>query len=622
MSIWNELRERKFVEWIIAYLAGAWLLLQVADFMRENFDWSPAFVRVLTVVLAFGFVALLIIAWFHGRQGSQRTTRVEMVALFILVVIAVGAAWYVARLEVEESVARGNPASVDTTGSPVLLTAFDPATAPGSIAVLPFVNMTPDEHNDYLSDGITEDIIAQLGKSTGLRVISRTSVMHYRGTTKTIPEIGAELGVSAILEGSVRVQDDKVRIVAQLIDVASDAHLWTNTYDRDLKDIFAIQSAVAQDIAIALNATLLPQVLAADGPQGGSQDPDAYRLYSRGKALADSPAPADRRLAIAYLDSAIQKDSGFAEAYAALANLQTPVMLDVPTPPSEPGARERVTATAEKALSLNPRLSEARSAWAMQHALQQGDMEGAEQAVREAVTTNPSSVSSRMRYVQILASRGRTEEAQRELQTLVKLDPMSSTVNAKAGEIALAMGKHEEAETFIRHAMELDSTAVFPHITLAMLETDRGHLDAAITEARKAVSMAPDDPAALSALGYILGTAGRTGEAMRIVDRLQTQVKAGKAPQTAVAQVQVALGDVKELLDGLLQAAGDPRERMLAMANPQIRKSLDQLRGDSTFGPVVDSIMRRTDFRRRPQPGDTVQRPRPGRGASPNRDGA
>ncbi|MGD8279014.1 MAG: hypothetical protein PVH00_13345, partial [Gemmatimonadota bacterium] len=114
MSIWNELRERKFVEWIIAYLAGAWLLLQVADFMRENFDWSPVYVRVIAVVLAFGFAAVLIIAWFHGRRGAQRTTRFEVGALFIVIVVAAAAAWYVARLEVEESVA-GRAAPADTT---------------------------------------------------------------------------------------------------------------------------------------------------------------------------------------------------------------------------------------------------------------------------------------------------------------------------------------------------------------------------------------------------------------------------------------------------------------------------------------------------------------------------
>jgi len=604
-SFFQQLRERKFVEWIIAYLAGAWLLLQVADFLRENFGWSAVFVRVLTVVLGFGFLAILVIAWYHGARGTQRAPRTELAVLLGIAVVAAGAAWYVARLEASR--AGADPAALEQEESPTLLTAFDPATAAGSIAVLPFVNMTPDEQNDYLTDGITEDIIAELGKSTALRVISRTSVMRYRGTTSTIGQIGAELGVGAILEGSVRVQGDRVRIVAQLIDVATDAHLWTDTYDRDLKDIFAIQSAVARDIANALNATLAPAVVAAEERADGP-DPEAYRLYSRGKALSGSDAPADRQKAMAYLDSAVQRDPQFAEAYAALASLQTPMTFDAPAAPAAPGVNEKVTEAAEKALQLNPRLADARSAWAMQRALQQGDMDGAEQASRQAVTANPNSVPSRLRYVQILAGRGRMEDAHRELQTVVKLDPMSPMVNARAGEMALAMGRPDQAEAYLRRALELDSASISPHITLAMLEKERGNLPGAIEEAEKAASMAPDDPAALSALGYILGAAGRTTDALRIADRLEVQVRDGKAPHSAVAQVHFAVGEMKEAIDWLKEGAEQPRERIFALMNPRIRESLEALRSDPLLGEAVDSLLRQVEFRPRPQHGDSTRR--------------
>jgi TolB-like protein/Flp pilus assembly protein TadD len=618
-SFFEKLRERKFVEWVIAYLAGAWLLLQVADFLRENFDWSAVFVRVLTVVLGFGFLAILVIAWYHGARGTQRAPRTEFAVLLGIAGVAAGAAWYVARIEALR--AGTDPAALEREESPALLTAFDPATAAGSIAVLPFVNMTPDEQNDYLTDGITEDIIAELGKSTALRVISRTSVMRYRETTKTIGQIGAELGVGAILEGSVRVQGDKVRIVAQLIDVATDAHLWTDTYDRDLKDIFAIQSAVAQDIANALNATLAPAVVAAEERSDGP-DPEAYRLYSRGKALAGSDAPADRQNAITYLDSAVQRDPQFAEAYAALASLQTPMTFDAPAAPAAPGVGQKVTEAAEKALQLNPHLADARSAWAMQRALQQGDMVGAEQASRQAVTANPNSVPSRMRYVQILAGRGRMEDAQRELQTVVKLDPMSPMVNAKAGEMALAMGRPDQAEIYLRRSLDLDSASIFPHITLAMLEKDRGNMEVAIEEAEMAVRMAPDDPAALSALGYILGAAGRTTEALRIADRLEVQVREGKAPHSALAQVHFAVGDMKEAVDWLKEGADLPRERIFALMNPRIRAALEALRSDPALGGSVDSLLRRVEFRQRPPEGDSTRRrglPPPPRTGDPDR---
>lgn len=602
-SIWSQLRERKFAEWIIAYLAGAWLLLQVADFLRENFDWSPVFVRVLTVILGFGFLAVLVIAWFHGKRGAQRAPKVEMLALLLIAVTGGSIAWYVSTLEAEGEFAE--PPAAEEGQTPVLLTAFDPATAAGSIAVLPFVNMTPDEQNDYLSDGITEDIIAELGKSASLRVISRTSTLRYKNTTKTIREIGTELGVGAILEGSVRVQGDQVRVVAQLIDVATDDHLWTETYDRDLQDIFAIQSDIAQEIASALNATLLPSAL-ADAGRTSATDPDAYRMYSRGKALAASDLPSDRELAAVYLDSAIQRDPNFAEAWSELANLETPVvMTGMPgkAPPEQDG-RVSAAAAAERALELNPRLSEARSAWALQRAMQDGDLERAEQSMREAVRSNPNSVQSRMRYAQVLAGRGQIDDAREQLHTVVMLDPLSPMVNAKAGEVAMTMGEYDEAEMYVRKAIQLDSTSVFPHITMAMLEKERGNMEAAIMEAEKAVLIAPSDPTAMSALGYILGLAGRTIDAEQIRDELQVKVEAGEAPRSAVAQIHFALGEFQEAVDQLKEGAAIPGERIITIMNPLIRKSLESLRQDSTYGAVIDSIFRYT-ARRPPRPPDT-----------------
>jgi tetratricopeptide (TPR) repeat protein len=203
----------------------------------------------------------------------------------------------------------------------------------------------------------------------------------------------------------------------------------------------------------------------------------------------------------------------------------------------------------------------------------------------------------------------------------VKLDPLSPQVSAKAGEIALALGRPEEAETWARRALELDSTSIFPHITLALLEKNRGNLDVAIAEAEKATELAPDDAVALSALGDVLAAAGRTEEAQQIVSRLESEARAGKASHAAVAQIHIALGEMSEALHWLKQAAEHPRERMVAMTNPRIRQSLEKLRADPALAAAVDSLLRRPDFPPRPPRSDSTKRSGFSRSGTAGRDG-
>lgn len=615
-TFWQRLRRRKMVEWAVGYLAAGFALLQVADVLEGAFAWPSAALRVITVVVAFGFIAVLVIAWYHGERGHQRAPKGEVALLASTFILAVAVSWYVGVTgpgASSSSGAAGGGTELQTMGEDPRLALFDPTTADNSVAVLPFVNLTPDSNNDYLTEGITEDIITQLGQIEGLRVISRTSVMRYRDTEKSIREIGAELQVKTILEGSVRVQGDRVRIVAQLIDVATDGHLWADTYDRDLKDILAVQAEVAQSIAKALNAELMPgaAVVAAEETQA---DPEAYRLYSKGLQLANEATPDSRAKAIEMLDSAIERDPNFGPAWAALADLQVPLTLDAPPPPAPPqvgpvqgvapaSGVDRVLDVATKAVEMNPNHADARSALAFLRAFRGRDFEAAERAAREAVRANPNSVQARLRYAQILFSRGWHESARRELRAAAALDPHSPIVHAQLGEMALATGDLEDAERHLRRAIALDSSLAQPHVTLGLVYHKQGRHDDALAQMRAASALAPNEPHVLGPLGFVLGTTGHPEEARAIVSRLVEQTDSGRALHGAIAQIYLGVGEMQQAADWIRKAAEQERGPMptprvqtvyrLMLDDPRMKHMLDSMGINVEFTMFPDSADRR-----------------------------
>jgi TolB-like protein/tetratricopeptide (TPR) repeat protein len=584
-TFWERLRSRKMVEWAIAYLAIGFALLQLADFMKDAFSWPTVLLRVLTVVVAFGFVAVLVIAWYHGEKGHQRMPAGEIAMLVTTVILAVVVSWYVAARTPEQAVQNvtmgGDPASDDAQ-----LTLFDPSTAGNSVAVLPFDNLTPDEQNDYIAEGITEDIITKLGTIEGLRVISRTSVMRYKDTDKSLREIGAELGVKSILEGSVRVQGNRIRIVAQLIDVATDGHLWAETYDREIKDVLTVQSEVAQSIAKALNTELMPQgvVAAEEMPEA---DPETFRLYSLGKSLANNGTEADREKAVQVLDSVVQRDPDFAPALNALVSLQVPVALDpdmVPEPQPE-----RMMNVVTRAAQLSPRSAEAQSALAFVRAMQGSDLAAAEKSGREAVESNPNSVHARLRYAQILYSNGHPDEAMRQINAAVALDPLSPVVHAHAGDLAASMKNMQEAESHLSRAIELDSTAVTPRVALSMVYSEEGRTDEALRMAESAARLKPNDVGVIGSYASLLARAGRRDEAHKIAERLEKMASEGRPLHTILAQVHASIGDMEQAVEWLRKGAADQRRKVVFFP-PRFRYTFEQMQKDPRMAKVLDSL--------------------------------
>jgi len=601
-SLGERLRSRKLVQWTIAYLAAGFALLQLADFLKDAFGWPTVVLRVLTVVVAFGFLAILVLAWYHGEKGHQHIAPTEIALLTAITVSTFAASWYIAVTTPAEAVSGGVAPAGDTRFASM----DDPAAAPASIAVLPFLNMTPNEQNDYLTDGITEDIITELGKVQGLRVISRTSVMRYKQSDKNIREIAGELGVGTVLEGSVRVQGNRVRIVAQLIDAATDTHLWAETYDRDLKDILAVQSEVARAIAGALNARLLPSALAS-APEMPSVDPDAYRLYLRGKSMANSTSDEERTLAAALLDSAIARDPDLAPALAARVGLQVPVNLEsasLPAPPS-PGA-DPIFEMATKAAALHPDAAGPRSSVNLIRAIRSRDIEAAEHAAMEAIDANPNSVPDRLRYAQILYARGKSDEAVREMQKAAANDPMSPMVHAQIGEYMMAAGRDQEAEAHLLKAVQLDSMSTRAHLALGTFYSDQGRVDDAIRELQKARKLAPADPVVIGALGYTLARAGHSEEARKIAGELEQAGAAVRGANSVIAQVYAGLGDTEQAVEWLRKdVTVDGRGWSYMFVSPRVRHQMEQLRKVPQLAHLMDSLEIRIDVRR--SPGDSLR---------------
>jgi len=316
-SVWRRLRERKLVQWAVAYLAGAWLLLEVTDVVGDRFGLTDALYRVLVVAAAVGFFVALVLAWYHGEKGRQRVSGPELLILALLFAVGGGVLSFVGR--------GGGVAAIPTAvGAPTAMQRIAERIAlddrPG-IAVLPFVHRSGVEEDRYFTDGLHDELLTRLTTISGLRVIARTSVEPYRDTPKDVREIGDELGVGYVLEGGVQRAGDRIRLNVQLIDAESGAHLWSETYDSDATpaELFDVQAQLSLRIAAELR-------VAVGGEERmrlvrtSTDDPEAYDLWLR--AVASGTASPERRSrTIEYLSRAVALDPGFIAAHDALVSL-------------------------------------------------------------------------------------------------------------------------------------------------------------------------------------------------------------------------------------------------------------------------------------------------------------
>ncbi|HEX6616084.1 MAG TPA: protein kinase [Gemmatimonadales bacterium] len=425
-----------------------------------------------------------------------------------------------------------------------------PTRAP-SIAVLPFANLSPDPENEYFADGITEDVITQLSKIRSLKVISRSSVMAFRKRDQSPREIGAALDVATLLEGSVRRAGRRVRIVAQLIDVETERHLWGETYDRDLTDIFAIQTDVALQIAAALETELSPDEKRRLRKEP-TRDVEAYQLYLLGRQCFHQWTRPGVEQGLRYLEQAVARDPDFALAYAAMGYVYMDAALGVVSgfPPDEAFQRAR-TVTA-RALELDPGLAEAHAVLGYLRCACDYDWTGAEIEFKRAIELNPNSGYAHDMYGLMLAAVERYDEAMTMQRRAHELDPMHHRIDVLT--TLLRAGRHDEALTGLRRLVEIEPGFALAHLTLGWAQLLSGSPDEGIASLERAVSLSPDNTMYQAQLGEALGQSGRAPEARAVLRRLEELSTSQYVSPYHLAYVLTGLGEHEGALDYLERA--------------------------------------------------------------------
>jgi len=460
-SIWDRLRRRKVVQWTLAYAAGAWGLLQGLQFVVDAFEWPNRVLKLGTVAALVGLPLVVAIAWFRGERGAQRVTRTELAVVTILFLLGGGLFW---------SYQHSTPAtdSSASAASSIEPEASTPAADAGpSIAVLPFDNRSAKEDDIYFVDGIHDDILTQLSKISALKVISRTSVEQFRDTKLPINDIAQQLGVKTILEGGVQRGGDRVRVTVQLIDAATDAHLWAETFDRELtaENVFAIQSEVAAAIAGALRAELTAGEKARvdDVPTQSIEAWESYQLGKQRMARRSSESLAE---AEQFFRKAIELDPQFALAYVGLADVLALQVLYSGAP--RVAALTEADKSVAEALRLQPDLSEA---WASAgtNAFLRRAYDGAGTKFRRAIEINPNNSTARHRYSVVLRDTGRHDESLEQIERAIALDPMSPILRVLLGDSLQAQGRFRDAENAYRKAMTIDPLLPGSYWALAAL---------------------------------------------------------------------------------------------------------------------------------------------------------
>jgi len=454
------------------------------------------------------------------------------------------------------------------------------------LAVLPLTNMSPDPTDEYFADGLTEELISTISKVRDLNVISRTSVMQYKTHPKRMAEIGRELDVGTILEGSVRKAGNKVRITVQLIDPVTDKHLWAENYDRNLEDIFSIQSEIARKVAGELEIQLRKEEKERIGVVP-TQVTEAHLLYLKGLAYRQSFGKEELLKAVECFEQAIRKDPRYAPAYAGLGWAAGQIAFNEMLPSEEilPKARE----AAEKALELDDSLAEAHVALSWVH-LDSWDSAAALNEARRALDLGPNLAMVHAVAAWIYFCRGQFREARAEADRSVDLDPLSTHSLEAAGAIYLYSGAPERALELFGKLTTMDPANSFAVGNVGLCHVYLGKYEEGLREINKGIGMGGEaSPGKLADLAYALVRAGRIDEARRVLAELvQYHEEYGRAA-LCVASACASLGDREQAIDWLETAYHEHAGHLLSMAGGSMDRSFEALASD----PRYQSLLRR-----------------------------
>ena len=465
-----------------------------------------------------------------------------------------------------------------------LLQSRGPSPTIRSLAVLPLENLSGDASQEYFADGMTDQLIATLGQISALRVISRTSVMGYKGARKPLPQIARELNVDAVIEGSILRSGGRVRITAQLIDAAVDKHLWAQSYDGDVRDTLALQSRVARAIADEIRVSVLPKEQAAL-KKVKAVKPDAYEAYLKGRYFWNKRTAEGLTRAREYFDEAVAKApdyaqaySGLADTYALLGDWQYGVM-------TSREALPRAKAAAVKALELDATLGEAHTSLGFVLSGIDWDWASAEKEFRRAIELNTGYATAHHWYAWHLSLMGRHGEAIAEMRTARSLDPLSLIINADLAEVLLIAHFYDESAQQSRKTIDMDPDFALAHNQLAEAYLQQHMRDDATAEFQKAVQLSEGSPICTANLARAYASSGRSAEAAQLLTGLQKRSNPAYSNAAEIAMVYAALGDKAQAMAWLERGYN---ERF----NPGVllRPGFDSLRADPRFRDLSNRV--------------------------------
>jgi eukaryotic-like serine/threonine-protein kinase len=453
-----------------------------------------------------------------------------------------------------------------------------------SIAVLPFVNSSADPENEYFSDGMTDELITALSKVEGLQVASRTSVFALKSLREDVRTLGSRLNVATVLDGTVRKSGNRIRITVQLSRVSDGRLLWSERYDREMSDVFAIQDEIAGTIVRTLRATLLGD-LGDLTPVRYTANVKAYSLYLKGRFCWNRRTQEGIREGIRYFEQAIAEDPDYALAYSGLADSYA-LDLDYKGAPVFEGM-ERAKAEARKAIALDETLAEAHTSLGWVTFIYDWDWAAAEQQFRRAVELNPRYSTAHQWYSWFLAAMGRFEESLEHGRTAAELDPASVSIRRSMGWLQYYARQHDGALDNLRRGLAMDPTAAETHRLLGLVYLQQGSLDEAAAAFKEALANSPNDSLALAGLGHVAARRGRADEAMAILAELDAKAKLRYVSPVAQAQLYVTLDQRDRAFEWLDRAYQDRRGWLAYL---KIEPMLDGVRDDARFQRMLERM--------------------------------
>ena len=577
-TFFAELKRRNVYKVAVAYAVVAWLLIQVATQIFPFFEIPNWAVRLVVLLLIIGFPVALILAWAFELtpEGIKRTEPGEPVPksghrTWIYVVVIGGAISIGLFFLGRYSAPNKQSTSADVSAK--------------SIAVLPFANLSGNPDNAYFAAGIQDEIITRLAKIAELKVISCTSTQRFKSAPDDLPAIAKQLGVVNILEGSVQRSPDQVRVNVQLIKAATDDHLWADTFDRRLTDVFAIESEIAKTIADTLKAKLTGSERNAIAAQP-TQNTEAHQLYLKGRYLWNRRTGENLKKALVYFQQAAEKDPSYALAYAGMADSCTLIPLYAAGTPQEYLPRAR--AAAQKALELDDMLAEAHTS--LGYVLfYYFELAASMKEFERAIELNPNYPTAHQWYASgPLLAAGQFDHAIAEAKRAVELDPVSPIIHAELGTVYMVARRYDDAIEELRNTVEMYPEFYWAHRFLGLALELKGATSDAIAEYKKALELS-DDPLVLAFVAHAEAKTGRQNEAREILARLTEAAKTRYVPAYAFAVIHLALGEKDQALDWLEKAARDHGGRNINLI--KVEPYLDPLRGDPRFETLVSRIL-------------------------------